>query len=115
VVARNRDLIGNLARLNGITVDAAMQRPKAAATVLIDGATDLCTAGGHHRFCPGAGPSGKRDRQADQGIVRHEQKLGNEDFLKKAPAKVVDGVREKHAAMLDKQHALEATLNASPP
>jgi valyl-tRNA synthetase len=38
------------------------------------------------------------------------KKLGNEDFLKKAPPDVVDGVREKHAALLDKQHALEATL-----
>ena len=38
------------------------------------------------------------------------KKLGNEDFLKKAPPEVVTGVREKHAAMLDKQHALEATL-----
>jgi valyl-tRNA synthetase len=39
VVERNRDLIGNLARLNGLTVDVAMQRPRAAATVLVDGAT----------------------------------------------------------------------------
>jgi valyl-tRNA synthetase len=106
----NRDLIENLARLNGITVDAAMQRPKAAATVLIRRGHGLCAAGRHHRFRPGADASGKRDRQADQGIVGHEQKLGNEDFLKKAPAQVVDGVREKHAAMLEKQHALEATL-----
>ena len=38
------------------------------------------------------------------------KKLSNADFINKAPSKVVDGVREKHAAMLEKQHALEATL-----
>jgi valyl-tRNA synthetase len=38
------------------------------------------------------------------------KKLGNEDFLKKAPPEVVDGVREKHAALLERQHALERTL-----
>ena len=37
------------------------------------------------------------------------KKLGNADFLKKAPPAVVDGVREKHAAMLEKKQALEAT------
>ena len=38
-----------------------------------------------------------------------KKKLGNADFINKAPATVVDGVREKHAALLEKQHALEAT------
>jgi valyl-tRNA synthetase len=38
------------------------------------------------------------------------KKLGNEDFLEKAPADVVAGVREKHSAKLEKQQALEATL-----
>jgi valyl-tRNA synthetase len=110
VVESNRDLIGNLARLNGITVDAAMAATQGGGNGPGRRGHGVCAAGRHHRFCPGADAPGERDRQADQGIVGHEQKLGNEDFLKKAPAQVVDGVREKHAAMLEKQHALEATL-----
>jgi valyl-tRNA synthetase len=110
VVENNRDLIGNLARLNGITVDAALQRPKAAATVLIDGATIYVRLEGIIDFVQEQTRLEKEIGKLTKELSGMNRKLGNEDFLKKAPANVVDGVRDKHAAMLDRQHALEATL-----
>jgi valyl-tRNA synthetase len=109
VVEHNRGLIVNLARLNGIIVDADMQRPKAAATVLVDGATVYVLLEGIIDFAQEQMRLEKEIGKLSKDLSGMNKKLGNEDFLKKAPADVVNGVREKHAAMLEKQHALEAT------
>ena len=110
LVEENRDLIMNLARLNGITVDTAMKRPKAAATVLVDGATVYVLLEGIIDFAQEQTRLEKEIGKMSKELAGMNKKLGNEDFLKKAPADVVDGVREKQAAVLEKQHALEATL-----
>jgi valyl-tRNA synthetase len=109
VVESNRDLIVNLARLNDIAVDAVMKRPKAAATVLINGATVYVLLEGIIDFDQEQTRLQKEIGKLSKELSGMNKKLGNEDFLKKAPAEVVDGVREKHAATLEKQHALEAT------
>ena len=110
VVEQNRELIVNLARLTDIIVDADRERPKAAATVLVGGATVYVLLEGIIDF------SQERDRlEKEIGKLTKElhgmnKKLSNEAFLSKAPEDVVNGVREKHAAKLEKLHALEATL-----
>ena len=111
VIERNRDLIENLARLNGITVDAAMKRPKAAATVLVNAATVYVLLEGIIDFTQEQTRLEKEIGKLTKELSGMNKKLGNEDFLNKAPAEVVAGVREKHAAKLEKQHALEATLD----
>ncbi len=110
LIEKNRDLIANLARLNDISVDAALMRPKAAATILVDGATLFVLLEGIIDFAQEQMRLEKEIGKLSKELSGMNKKLGNEDFLKKAPADVVDGVREKHAAMLEKQHALEATL-----
>jgi valyl-tRNA synthetase len=110
VVEKNRALIENLARLNGIEVNPAMARPKAAATVLVNGATVYVLLEGIIDFAKERTRLEKEIGKLNKELSGMNKKLGNEDFLKKAPADVVAGVREKHAAKLDKQHALEATL-----
>jgi valyl-tRNA synthetase len=109
VVETNRRLIENLARLNGITVDAAMERPKAAATFLADGVTVYVLLEGIIDFAREQTRLEKEIGKLTKELSGMNKKLGNEAFLKKAPVQVVDGVREKHAAMLEKQQALEAT------
>jgi valyl-tRNA synthetase len=111
VVSRNRDLIVNLARLNGISVDAAMeQRPRAAATVLINAATVYVLLEGIIDFAQEQARLEKEIGKLSKELSVMNKKLGNDDFRKKAPAEVVAGVRDKHAATLEKQHALESTL-----
>jgi valyl-tRNA synthetase len=110
LVEANRRLIENLARLNGLTVDMAMLRPKAAATVLANGATVYVLLEGIVDFSQEQTRLQKEIDKLTKELSGMNKKLGNEDFLKKAPADVVAGVREKHAAKLEKQHALEATL-----
>ncbi len=110
VIEDNRELIVNLARLNGITVDAGMSRPKAAATIMVNGATVYVLLEGIIDFTREQFRLEKEIGKLSKALSSMNKKLGNEDFLRKAPVKVVDGVREKHAAMLEKQQALEATL-----
>jgi valyl-tRNA synthetase len=109
-VADNRALIVSLARLTDIRVDPDIKRPKAAATVLVSGATVYVMLEGIIDFAQEQARLEKEIAKLTKELSGMNKKLGNEDFLKKAPADVVAGVREKHAAMLEKQHALEATL-----
>ncbi|MGA6924664.1 MAG: valine--tRNA ligase [Desulfosarcina sp.] len=109
VIEDNRDLIVNLARLNDIQVAAAMKRPRAAATVLISDATVYVMLEGIIDFTREQARLEKEIGKLSKELTGMNKKLGNEDFLRKAPPEVVEGVREKHAVMHDKQHALEAT------
>ncbi len=110
VMADNHALIASLARLNGMTVANDAGRPKAAATVLIDGATLFVRLEGIVDFTNEQSRLEKEIGKLTKELSGLNKKLGNEDFLTKAPVEVVEGVREKHAAMLDRQHALETTL-----
>ena len=109
-VEDNRDLIVSLARLDDIRVDADLKRPRAAATVLIGGATVYVMLEGIIDFAQEQTRLEKEIAKLTKELTGMNKKLGNEDFLNKAPADVVAGVREKHAALAEKQHALEATL-----
>jgi valyl-tRNA synthetase len=111
VVADNCDLIVNLARLNGISVDTAAVRPKSAATVLINGARVYVLLEGIIDFAQEQSRLEKEIGKLTKEMSGMNKKLSNEDFLTKAPATVVAGVREKHAMLLEKQQALEATLS----
>jgi valyl-tRNA synthetase len=110
LVDDNRRLIRNLGRLKEITVSASLERPKAAATVLVNGASVFVLLEGIIDFAQEQARLEKEIAKLSKELTGMNRKLGNADFLAKAPAAVVNGVREKHAAMLDKQHALEATL-----
>ncbi|WP_306303929.1 valine--tRNA ligase [Desulfosarcina cetonica] len=109
-IEKNSLLITNLARLTEIRIAMDAQRPKAAATVLIEGATLFVMLEGIIDFAQEQARLQKEIVKLTKELSGMNKKLGNEDFLKKAPPEVVAGVREKHAAMLEKQHALEATL-----
>ena len=109
LIEKNKSLIATLARLASITVDAGMTRPRAAATVLVNDATVFVMLEGIIDFAQEQARLDKEIGKLSKELGGMSKKLGNEDFLKKAPPAVVDGVREKHAAMLEKKQALEAT------
>ncbi len=110
VVKSNRELILNLAKLSDLFVDQAIKRPKIAATILINGATIYVLLEGIIDFAQERSRLEKGIGKLNKELIGMNKKLSNADFLNKAPAKVVEGVREKHDAMLEKQQALEATL-----
>jgi valyl-tRNA synthetase len=110
ILEGNRDIIINLARLDSFTVEPVGQRPKAAATAVVGDATVFVPMEGLIDF----------DRETDRlnkeiGKIRAElttvaKKLSNESFLDKAPPEVVEKVRVRHEALLEKQEKVQANL-----
>jgi len=104
-------LITNLARLESLAIEKVGAKPKAAATAVIEGATIFVSLEGIIDFNQEAARLKKEIGKVDSELTVLNKKLGNEDFLKKAPAAVVDKVKGQHAAFAEKREALEMHLS----
>lgn len=107
---RYRHIITNLAKINAFSVDAAIQRPKGAATTIVKNATIFVSLEGIVDFAQEAKRLEKEIGKLDRDMLVMNKKLGNEEFLNKAPEAVVNQVRDKHGALSDKQEKLRAHL-----
>ncbi|MFZ7126284.1 MAG: valine--tRNA ligase [Desulfobacterales bacterium] len=106
-----RELVMNLARLDTLIVEPVGNRPKAAATSVIEGATLYVPLEGVIDFEQEAARLQKEIDKIDVELVKVSRKLENADFLRKAPDDVVAKVREQHETMVGKREKLEANLN----
>ena len=105
-----RDLISQLSRLASLTIADAGRKPRAVATAIVDGAVVYVSLEGVIDFAKEIDRLEKEMGKVAKEIGSLSKKLNNDDFLAKAPAAVVSGVRERHTGLSDKQHKLEATL-----
>ena len=110
VVDAHSGMIVNLARLTELTVETPGPRPKQSATAIIDGASIYVLLEGIIDF-------EKEQRRLEKEIAKLtadlgtvSKKLGNPNFLEKAPSDVVEKVREKHRSLDEKQQKLTANL-----
>ncbi|MDJ0884963.1 MAG: valine--tRNA ligase [Desulfobacterales bacterium] len=110
VVADHRDLVINLARLEDLEVTSTGAKPKASATAVIDKATLYVSLEGIIDFQQEAARLRKEIGKADTELEKLDKKLGNADFLKKAPESVVAKVKRQHADFSDKHKALMSHL-----
>jgi valyl-tRNA synthetase len=106
----HQDLVSNLARLESLVIAPMGEKPKAAATAVIDGATIFVSLEGIIDFGQEAARLQKEIGKIDTELSTLNKKLGNEDFLKKAPEAVVNKVKNQHAAYSEKRQALEMHL-----
>ena len=103
-------LISQLSRLKALTVSPPGAKPRAAATAIVDGAAVYVSLEGVIDLAKETERLSKELAKIAKDMGSLSRKLNNADFLAKAPAEVVQGVREKHAALADKQQKIEATL-----
>ena len=110
-IAPHEDLIVHLARLKSLSVDPDTARPRAAATAVVEGATIYVPLEGIVDFY-------KETQRLEKEIGKHVQelatvnkKLSNDAFLSKAPADVIEKVREKYTLLSEKQGKLQANLD----
>jgi valyl-tRNA synthetase len=103
-------LISQLSRLKALTVSPPGAKPRAAATAIVDGAAVYVSLEGVIDLAKETERLSKELAKIAKDLGSLSRKLNNADFLAKAPAEVVEGVREKHAALADKQQKIEATL-----
>ena len=106
----HQDLVSNLARLESLVIEPMGKKPKAAATAVIDGATIFVSLEGIIDFGQEAARLQKEIGKIDTELSTLNKKLGNEDFLKKAPEAVVNKVKHQQATFSEKRQALEMHL-----
>ena len=109
-IERHQDLISNLAKLQTLTVTGSGERPKASATVVIEGATIFVRLEGVIDFARESGRLEKEINKLDAELAKISKKLENAAFLSKAPPNVVEDVKEKHARFADKKQKVQANL-----
>jgi len=105
-----RDLIINLARLKSFAVEPLGKKPVTAATTIIGGATIFVSLEGIIDFEKESRRLEKSIKKVTTEITPVVKKLGNQNFLSKAPEEVVTKVKEKHAQLMEKLNKLESTL-----
>jgi len=104
------ELASNLARLESLVIEPVGAKPKAAATSVIDHATIFVSLEGIIDFSQEAARLKKEIGKVDSELTVLNKKLGNEDFLNKAPEAVVNKVKNQHLSYSEKREALETHL-----
>ena len=110
IVEQYRELVIHLAKLQSLTVEPAGIRPKAVATSIYEKATIFVRLEGIVDF---ALESERLEKEIGKTSVELEsvaRKINNKDFLEKAPADVVEKVKEKHAELEEKADKLKSNL-----
>jgi valyl-tRNA synthetase len=109
-IQQHRDMIINLARLNSLSVGNAVERPKCAATAVVNDATIFVSLEGIIDFAKEIERLEKEIDKLTNESATVSKKLNNEDFLRKAPAEVVEKVKAKHDLLVEKQQKLLSNL-----
>ena len=106
-----KDMIINLARLKSLSMENTGQRPKSAATSVVDNATIFVNLEGIIDFGQEINRLDKEINKLANELSIVSKKLRNEDFLSKAPKDVVEKVKEKQEALMEKQQKLQVNLD----
>jgi len=109
-IDQHQDVIRNLAKLKSLAVTDSGNRPKSSATAVIEGATIFVSLEGVIDFAKESDRLEKEINKLDTELAKVLKKLENEAFLNKAPADVVDDVKEKHARLAEKKQKVQANL-----
>jgi valyl-tRNA synthetase len=130
-IEQYKDMIINLARLKSLLVENTgleqlslpfdklisssaentVRRPKSAATSVVDNATIFVHLEGIIDFAQEINRLDKEINKLTNELSIVSKKLRNEDFLSKAPKDVVEKVREKQEALMEKQQKLQTNLD----
>ena len=109
-IADNQDLIVNLARLNGLSVQESDRHTASAATAIVTDATIMVELEGVVDFAQEIQRLEKEIGKLAKELTGIEKKLSNPGFLSKAPEAVVAEVRQKEGLLSEKREKLTATL-----
>jgi valyl-tRNA synthetase len=111
IIRRNISHVQNLARVDSASIEAAVTKPEASATavfqenqvhVILEGLLDFQEERQRLR---------KQIKAIEKELAVANKKLNNNQFLEKAPAEIVEEVREKVGTMGYKLEKLNRNLN----
>jgi valyl-tRNA synthetase len=104
-------IIVNLSKLEALTVTPPGDRPLSSATSVFGESTIFVSLKDVLDFEAEQARLNKELAKIDKELNGVEKKLRNEDFLKKAPQEVVEGVRANRERLVEKKNRLENQLN----
>jgi len=111
IIDTHRDLVINLARLSGLTVKNTGHRPKSSATAVVNNASIFVDLEGIIDFAKEIQRLEKEINKLTGELTKVDKKLANEGFLSKAPAEVIEKVKQKQDVLLEKQQKLQMNLD----
>jgi valyl-tRNA synthetase len=106
-----KDIIVNLAGLEGLSVESPGKKPEGVATSVIKGATIFVSLKGIIDFAKETKRLEKEINKLTNELAPVLKKLKNENFLGKAPEDVVNKVKDKKIHLLEKQQKLQSNLD----
>jgi len=111
ILSSNEDIVINLAGLKSFSVEKPGKRHRKAAMAVVGDATIHVSLEGIIDFSKEKERLEKELAKLKDEIGALVKKLGNDDFLSKAPAEIVEKVREKHQVFIEKQQKLTTNLD----
>jgi valyl-tRNA synthetase len=111
IITAHQDLIINLARLDTLSVAEIGPKPKSSATAVISRASIYVSLEGIIDFAKETIRLEKEIQKLAAELATVAKKLENEGFLNKAPADVIEKVRQKQSALLEKQQKIQTNLD----
>ena len=111
MILLHMDIIRHLARIEKLTVETIGERPKTAATAIIEGAVIYVPLEGVLDLDKEILRLEKEIGKLNSDLSNVSKKLNNEDFLDKAPLDIIEKVKEKHLILTEKQHQLQTNLD----
>jgi valyl-tRNA synthetase len=110
-IEKNDALIVNLAKLESFSVTQPGEKPKTAATALVGSATVFVSLEGIVDLSKEAARLKKDIGKIEKELASISKKLNNQEFISKAPEHVVQKVRGKAKALVEKQEKLQSNLS----
>jgi valyl-tRNA synthetase len=106
----HEELIINLARLEALNISETGERPKSAATSLVEGVTIFVSLEGVIDFSMETARLEKEINKIEQELAKVQNKLGNKGFVDKAPENVVKKVQNQNDQLQEKLQKIQANL-----
>ncbi|MDM8551101.1 valine--tRNA ligase [Desulfobacterales bacterium HSG2] len=110
IIQQHGDMITNLAKLSSFSVEESGERPKSSAAAVAGNAEIFVSLEGIIDFAKEIGRLEKEIAKLTKELSAASKKLGNEDFLAKAPEEVIAKAKEKHEILVEKRQKLQSGL-----
>jgi valyl-tRNA synthetase len=110
-VKEHRDIIVNLAKVDTLKITAPGERPASCAMSVFGNCTIFVSLKDIIDFKVEQARLNKEIAKISKELQGVGKKLGNEDFLNKAPQDVVEGVRAKRQRLCEKKNKLQDQLS----
>ncbi|RJP80521.1 MAG: valine--tRNA ligase [Desulfobacteraceae bacterium] len=110
LIGAHQEMVRNLARLESLNIAGSGERPRSAATSLVEGVTIFVSLEGVIDFSKEEERLAKEAGKVGLELSTVQKKLNNKGFMDKAPEEVVQKVRDQNDQLQEKLHKIQVNL-----